>query len=429
MSDLLTAPLEWQTEKRKVKDLVPYNYNPRKITPERLEKLKNSLTKFNLAEVPAINTDNVIIAGHQRIKALMELGRGNELIDVRIPSRKLTDQEFKEYNITSNVSVGYWDTDILDEIFSDIDLMSLGLDVSQIELPTDIIPQDLKVEEEQEFDPTPPVEPISKLGDTFEFISIQKGLSHKLICGDATNSKDYKKILKNQQFDLIVTDPPYNVNYTGGTKEKLTIKNDKMDKKSFYTFLYMFYQEVFLNTKPGAPLYVFHADSEGVNFRTAFEKSGFKLSQCLIWVKNSMVMGRNDYHWQHEPILYGWKEGAPHKWYSDRKQKTLLQFDKPLRNGDHPTMKPLDIICYLIKNSSKQKDIVGDVFLGGGSTLIACEQTWRNCIAIELDPVYIDVDVRRWITYMKDNDLDYKIKKNGKLLSLEDQEQYLNNNS
>lgn len=427
MSDLLTAPLEWHTEQRKVKDLVPYGYNPRKITPGRLEKLKNSLTKFNLAEVPAVNTNNVIIAGHQRIKALMELGRSEELIDVRIPNRELSDLEFKEYNITSNVSVGYWDQDILEEVFADIDLLDLGLDINNIVIPDDVVPADLIVEEEGDFDDTPPKEPISKTGDVFEFISPQKNIHHRLICGDATNQKDYKTLLDGKQFNLVCTDPPYNVNYQGGTKEKLTIKNDKMDNKSFYSFLYLFYQEAFLNTLAGASIYVFHADSEGVNFRSAFEAAGFKLSQCLIWFKNSMVMGRNDYHWQHEPILYGWKEGASHSWYSDRKQKTVLQFDKPLRNAEHPTMKPLDLIMYLIKNSTKQKEIVGDLFLGGGSTLIACEQTWRSCYAMEIDPVYIDVDVRRWLKYMKDNQLEYKIKKNGKKMSTEDQDKYLNN--
>jgi len=427
MSELLIAPLEWHNEKRKVKDLVPYEYNPRIITPEKLEKLKASLEKFNLAEVPAINTDNIIVAGHQRVKVLMELGRGEELIDVRVPNRALTDQEYKEYNITSNISTGYWDLDVLAEMFGDIDLMALGLNVDDIVIPEDSIPDNLKVEEEAEFDPTPPKEPISVLGDEFDFISKQKGLKHRLVCGDATIASDYKKLLNGEQFDHINTDPPYNVDYQGGTKEKLKIKNDKMSNDSFYTFLYMFYQEAFLNTKPGAPVYIFHADSEGANFRMALKDAGFKLSQCLIWVKNSMVMGRNDYHWQHEPILYGWKEGAAHKWYSDRTQKTTLFFDKPLRNEEHPTMKPVELIMYLIKNSTKQKDIVGDLFLGGGSALIACEQTWRNCYGMELDPVYIDVDVRRWVKYMNDNKLDFEIKKNGKKMISEEIDLYLNN--
>jgi len=424
MNELL-QPLEWHTERIKVKDLVPCEYNPRKITPERLQKLKNSLEKYNLAEIPAVNTDMVIIAGHQRVKVLMDLDRGEELIDVRVPNRRLTDQEFKEYNITSNISVGYWDVDILEECFADIDLMDLGLDLNEINVPEDIIPDELKQEEESEVDLTPPKDSISISGDIYDLISKQKKLHHRVLCGDSTKAEDYAKLMDGKQFDQIVTDPPYNVNYEGGTKEKLKIQNDKMDNDSFYTFLYMFYQESFLNSRPGAPIYVFHADSEGANFRNALKDSGFKLAQCLIWVKNSLVMGRQDYHWKHEPILYGWKEGAAHSWYTDRKQTTVLEFDRPTRNADHPTMKPIEIINYLIKNSSKQKDIIGDLFLGGGSTLISSEQTWRNCYGMELDPVYVDVDVRRWLNYMIDNKLEFEIKKNGKLLSEEEWLKYM----
>ena len=415
MSELL-APLEWHTEKVKVKELVPCEYNPRKITPERLEKLKKSLEKYNLAEIPAVNSDKTIIAGHQRIKVLMDMGRGEDIIDVRFPNRPLTEQEFKEYNVVSNVSVGYWDTDILEECFADIDLLDLGLDVNNIEVPDDIIPEELKQEEEEEFELELSEDPISITGDVYELISKQKELLHRVVCGDSTNSEDFKKLLQGELFDLVVTDPPYNVDYQGGTKQKLKIQNDKMDNDSFYTFLYLFYQETFLNCRAGAPVYIFHADSEGANFRNALKDSGFKLAQCLIWIKNSLVMGRQDYHWKHEPILYGWKEGVAHSWYTDRKQTTVLEFDRPVRNADHPTMKPVDLISYLIKNSSKLKDTVGDLFLGGGSTLISCEQNWRNCRGMELDPKYVDVDVKRWIKYMQDNKLEFKIKKNGKVL-------------
>ena len=355
----------------------------------------------------------------------MDLGRGDELIDVRMPNRTLTEEEFKEYNVTSNISVGYWDIDILEECFADVDLLELGLDINAIELPGDVLPNDLKQEEEQEPDLTLPKEPITVFGDVYELISKQKGLCHRVVCGDSTKAEDYEKLLQGNEFKLIVTDPPYNVNYEGSTKDKLKIKNDKMDTDSFYTFLYLFYQETFFNAKAGAPIYVFHADSEGANFRKAFIEAGFKLSQCLIWVKNSLVMGRQDYHWQHEPILYGWKEGDAHPWYSDRRQTTILEFDRPVRNADHPTMKPIDIISYLIKNSSKQKDIVGDLFLGGGSTLIACEQTWRNCYSMELDPVYVDVGIRRWLQYLLDNDLDFEIRKNRSVLEASEWEKYM----
>lgn len=409
-------PIEWTTEQRKVKDLVPYNYNPRKITPDRLERLTRSLEKFNLAEIPAVNTDGVIIAGHQRVKVLMELGRSDEMIDVRIPSRTLTEQEFKEYNIISNISVGYWDVDILEECFADIDLMELGLNIDDIEIPSDVLPQGLKQEEEEDFEINLNENPISKTGDVFELKSLQKDIIHRVVCGDSTDQKTYNVLNQGAEFDLVVTDPPYNVDYQGGGKKKLKIKNDSMDKGSFYTFLYLFYSEAFLNSKPGAPIYVFHADSEGSNFRSAFEDAGFKLSQCLIWLKNSMVMGRNDYHWKHEPILYGWKPGAAHSWYNDRKQTTVLEFDRPNKNEEHPTMKPLDLVSYLIKNSSKQKQLVGDLFLGSGSTLISCENLWRNCRGIELDPIYIDVCIGRWLKYMIDNSLEFEITKNGKQL-------------
>ena len=290
MNNLL-PPLEWHTEKIKVKDLVPCDYNPRKITPERLQKLKDSLEKYNLAEIPAANTDKVIIAGHQRVKVLMDLDRGDELIDVRLPNRTLTEQEFKEYNVVSNISVGYWDVDILEECFADIDLLDLGLDINAIELPADVLPEDLKLEEEQETDLTPPKEPITVLGDVYELSSKQKDLRHRVVCGDSTKSSDYEKLLQGKVFNLVVTDPPYNVNYEGGTKDKLRIKNDRMNNESFYTFLYLFYQETFLNAVPGAPIYAFHADSEGANFRNALKDAGFKLAQCLVWVKKQLGNG------------------------------------------------------------------------------------------------------------------------------------------
>lgn len=415
-----TPPLEWYTKKLKVKELVPCSYNPRKITPERLLKLKKSLEKYNLAEIPDVNTDYVIIAGHQRVKVLMDLNRGDELIDVRVPNRKLTENEFKEYNVISNVSVGYWDLDILEDCFADINLLELGLDTENIEIPEDIIPLDLTEEDECDPDLTLPKTPQTHLGDFYELISIEKGISHRVICGDSTLSENYQILLGDKNFDLIITDPPYNVNYEGKTKDFLKIKNDKMDNDSFYIFLFSFYKEAFINSKAGASIYVFHADSEGDNFRSALKNSGFKLSQCLIWLKNTLVMGRQDYHWKHEPILYGWKEGSAHSWYSDRKQTTILEFDRPVKNAEHPTMKPIDIITYLIKNSSKQKDVVGDLFLGGGSTLISCEKTWRNCYGMELDPIYVDVDVRRWVNYMTDNKLDFIVKKNNVKMNKEE---------
>lgn len=421
------SPLEWYTTKRKVSDLVPCDFNPRTITPEDLERLKKSLEKFNLVEIPVIDFDGVLLAGHQRVAVLFTLGRNEEEIDVRIPNRKLTEDEFKEYMLRSNIHNGDFDWSKIEEFFQDIDLEGIGIDVNAF---SDFLKENAFVpdEEEGDFDPEPPLEPKTVKGDIYELTSLQKGIKHIVLCGDSTLGESYHKILSEEKFNLIVTDPPYNVNYEGGTKEKLKIQNDNMSDDEFYSFLYLFYQECFIHSELGAPIYVFHADSEGSNFRSALKASGFKLSQCLIWVKNSIVLGRQDYHWKHEPILYGWKEGTAHPWYSDRKQSTILEFDKPLKNAEHPTMKPLDIICYLIKNSSKQRDIVGDSFLGSGSTLIGCEMTWRQCRGIELDPRFADVIVRRWIKYMIDNNLGYEVRRNSQKLSPEEIENLIENN-
>jgi len=424
MNDLLLAPLEWSTEKRRVKDLIPYEYNPRKLSEDKKQKLRDSLEKYNLAEIPAINTNDVIIAGHQRVVVLLEIGRGDEFIDVRVPNRELTELEFKEYNIRSNVSIGEWDIDILNAVFDDVDLLSLGLNVDDIPIPDLGLPMELQNEEESDFEPELPKEPISILGDVYEMHSKQKKLIHRVVCGDSRLPEVYEVLLEGKSFDLLLTDPPYNVNYTGGTKDKLQIENDNMSSADFYTFLFEFYKTSCDHTRPGGGIYVFHADSEGANFRTAMKDAGFKLAQCLIWLKNGIVMGRQDYQWKHEPCLYGWKEGAAHSWYSDRKQTTVIEFDKPLKSEDHPTMKPVGLFSYLMKNSSKQGDIVGDSFLGSGTTLIACEMNWRQCRGIELDPKYVDVDVRRWVKYMRENHLDFELLKNGQILSKSEIDMY-----
>ncbi|MAF36467.1 DNA methylase [archaeon] len=428
MSETILAPLEWHNEQRTVKDLVPYEYNPRILTDDKKEKLKASLEKFNLAEVPAVNTDNVIIAGHQRIKVLMELGRGDDIIDVRVPNRTLTAQEFKEYNITSNVPTGYWDMDVLEEMFSDIDLEALGLNIDEIEIPEDIIPEEFRTEDEEPFEPEVPVTPISKEGDVYELKSVDKNITHRVVCGDSTEEVTYQNLMQQEQAHLVLTDPPYNVDYTGGsTNTREGIKNDKMSTSNFYDFLVAFYKQVFNYALSGTSIYVFHADTEGANFRNAMVDAGFKLAQCLVWVKNSLVMSRQDYHWKHEPCLYGWKPGAAHRWYSDRKQTTVLEFDRPSISEEHPTMKPLDLIGYLLCNSSAKGQVVLDAFLGSGSTLIACEKNWRNCRGIELDPKYVDVDVKRWVKYMQDNKRNFEVVKNGQILSKTEIDTLLNN--
>jgi DNA modification methylase len=443
MENNLLSPLEWRTEKRRVKDLIPFEFNPRKLSEERKQLLIKSLEKFNLAEIPAVNTDDVIIAGHQRVKVMLEIGRGEEMIDVRVPSRALNEEEFKEYNLVSNIPVGFWDVDLLEEHFQDVDLDVLNIVLADAELAGEALKDDFGNEEEQDFDPTPPKDPITKLGDVYEFISVQKGITHRLVCGDSCLIDTYNR-LESDSCDMMLTDPPYNVNVEGGTSKKLTIKNDHMKSDQFYQFLFDFYKSAHSKLKSGSPVYVFHADSEGVNFRKAMTDAGFKLSQCLIWLKNSIVLSRHDYHWKHEPclqglksidaesesvmehdpVLYGWKTGAAHPWFSDRKQSTILEFKRPTRSDEHPTMKPVDMLCYLIKNSSMQKNKILDPFGGSGSTLIACEMFWRQARMIELGEEYADVHVKRYTKYMRDNGLKYQILKNGQELTNDDLDKY-----
>ena len=242
--------------------------------------------------------------------------------------------------------------------------------------------------------------------------------NNRLMCGDCRLKSDITTLMNGMQADLIVTDPPYNVAYTGGTEDELTIQNDSMDNDMFATFLRQVFGIMFACLKPGGSYYVFHADSEGENFRASLRKAGFKIAQCCVWVKNSMVMGRQDYQWQHEPCLYGWKPGASHKWYSDRKQTTTWFFDKPQRNSIHPTMKPIALMAYPICNSSAHGDIVLDIFSGSGSTLMACQQVDRICHALEIDPKYVVGTVNRYKAMFPEQPV--KLYRDGVLLSVEE---------
>ena len=409
--------LKWETVQRKVSELIPYDFNPRSITAEKKAELKQSLEEFDLVEIPVIDFDDIIIAGHQRIEALFVLGRKDELIDVRFPNRKLTEYEFKKYMLVSNKHAGFYDFSEVAEHFADFDLEEFNTknDEFIFEKPKILEP------EEDDFDEKLPEEPETALGDLYEIGE------HKLLCGSSTETDTWGKLFGEELADLVVTDPPYNVNYEGGTKDKLKIQNDSMSNSDFYQFLFDFYTALGSFLKPGGAIYVWHADSEGANFRQAFKDAGLLLKQCLIWVKNSFVMGRQDYQWKHEPCLegikpeefeeikthepclYGWKEGASHNWYSDRKQSTVLNFDKPLRNAEHPTMKPVLLIAYQIGNSSKESDIVADGFLGSGTTMLASHQLNRKCYGLELDPKYCDVIVKRMLKY----DATLIIKRNG----------------
>ena len=385
------AKLSWKTEQRFVKDLMIAEINPRKISKEQKEALQRSLEKFNLADIPVLNTDNTIISGNQRLQILYELGKGDEKIDVRVPNRKLTDEELKEYMLIANTHAGIFDVELLEAHFEDV---NIDFDIQLVDDNGKITVKGYEREKKglTDEDEVPEPQKVAK-SQTGQIWILG---NHRLMCGDSTKKEDVELLMAGNKADLVITDPPYNVAYVGKTKEAMVIKNDKMENNNFYQFLYDAYTMMYEFSKPGAGIYVFHADSEGMNFRKAMTDVGYKLSQCCIWVKNSMVMGRQDYHWQHEPILVGWKQPGTHNWYSDRKQTTVWNFNRPMRNDVHPTMKPIDLLEYPIGNSSQKNDIVLDLFSGSGSGMIACEKMERSFYGMELDPIYIDVIIKRW---------------------------------
>lgn len=370
----------------KLDQLNPAEYNPRTITKEEFEGLKESLKAFGQQENLIVNKDMTVISGHQRLEAMKALG-WNEAVCNMVDLDKHAEKKFNVIMNSTAISGKYDDlklSEILEELKLDDDYESLRL--NELE-PLDLSPTEVEEDEAPEVSSEPAV---SKQGE------IYKLGRHRVMCGSATNEDDVDKLLSNQKIDLYLTDPPYNVAYTGKTKEALTIENDEMDDGEFLAFLADAFRRADEHMKSGAAFYIFHADSEGYNFRAAVKETGWVLKQCLIWVKQTMVMGRQDYQWKHEPILYGWKSGSSHSWYADRKQTTVLNFDRPQRNGEHPTMKPIAILSYLIDNSSKAGDLVYDSFSGSGSGIIACEQTNRTCYGMELDPKYVDVIRKRY---------------------------------
>lgn len=420
------SPLKWHTTQRRVRDLIPLSYNPRILTAEGRARLVHSLAKFDLVEIPAINLDNVVLAGHQRLAILLDVGRGDEFIDVRAPNRQLTKDELDEYNVTSNVGAGQFDYQALLDNFGHLNLDFI-MDAAGLEQLATLAALVVPPAEEQEFDPEPPATPVSVLGDVYEFHSDGQALVHRLVCGSSTDSAVVARALgEGVLIDLVDTDPPYNVAYTGGTKDALTIQNDNQSDAEFYQFLRDYFTNCFAFMRPGAPIYVFYADNELRNFCTAFLDAGLKLSQNLIWVKQHFVLGRKDFQSKHEPMLYGWKEGAPHTWCADRKQTSVLEFNRPLRNADHPTMKPLDILEYHLDCSSKPGAVVFDGFGGSGSILITCEKTGRQARVVELDPRYVDVHVRRYAQFMRDNQRRFTITRNGEDLTDEQLAAYCN---
>lgn len=368
--------------------------NPRLIKDEKFAKLVQLIKDLpQMLEIRPIvvNSDMIVIGGNMRLKACKEAGLKEVPI---IIADNLTEEQQREFLIKDNVSGGEWDWNMIANDWDADELDKWGLDV----------PVDYQIElkaEEDDYEIPDTVETDIVLGDLFEIGP------HRLLCGDSTQTDTFKALFGEQLADLVVTDPPYNVNYKGSNG--LKIENDNMSDGDFYQFLYDFYTALGSYTKPGGAWYVWFADVEIVNFAKAFLDGGFKLAQMLIWKKNSLVMGRKDYHFLHEPCLYGWKEGAAHGWYSDRKQTTVLEFDRPSRNAEHPTMKPIPLFAYQIGNSSKQGDIVADGFGGSGTTMVACHQMGRKGYLVEYDPKYCQVIVDRMLKL----DPNIEVKRNG----------------
>lgn len=395
-----------QMEKIKIEKLNPAEYNPRKdLKPgdSEYEKLKTSIQTFGYVEPVLWNkrTGN-IIGGHQRFKVLVELGQTE--IDCVVVDMDLENE--KALNIALNKVSGDWDKDKLMLLISDLqgadfDVSLTGFDPSELDdlfkdsLKDGIKDDDFDVEEELQ------KPAVSKLGDLWILGK------HRVVCGDSTKEETYTLLMDGKQANLTVTDPPYNVNYEGNAGK---IKNDNMGNEAFYDFLLSAFKNVERVMAKDASIYVFHADTEGFNFRKAFSESGFYLSGTCIWKKQSLVLGRSPYQWQHEPVLFGWKKSGKHNWYSDRKQTTIWEFEKPKKNKDHPTMKPVALVAYPILNSSLTNCIVLDPFGGSGSTVIACEQTDRVCHMIELDEKYTDVIVKRYIEQVGTDDEVYLIR-------------------
>lgn len=384
--------------KVKISDVKVNPNNPRLIKDDKFIKLVQSIKDLpQMLDIRPIvvNSEMVVLGGNMRLKACKEAGLKEVPV---IIANNLTEEQQREFLIKDNVSGGEWDWNILANEWDAEQLENWGLDIPDFES------KELEAEEDDFDAPEGGIETDIVLGDLFEIGE------HRLLCGDSTQTDTFEKLMGGGLADMVITDPPYNVAYNGKTKDALTIENDSMGNDDFYKFLYDFYSALTTAVKKGGAIYVWHASSEIVNFGKALVDAGWLLKQQLIWVKNSMVMGRQDYQWKHEPCLYGWLEGASHKWYADRKQTTVIEFDRPNRNGEHPTMKPIGLFAYQIENSSKQGDIVIDAFGGSGTTMVACEQLKRKARVIEFDPKYCQVIVDRMLKL----DPSITIKRNGK---------------
>ena len=375
--------------------LKPAEYNPRKKLnkgDKEYKKIENSIREFGFADPLVVNADMTIIGGHQRLTVAIDLG----YTEVPCAVVDVDKTREKALNIALNKITGAWDDQMLADLLKDLENVNFNLEFTGFEAPE--IGQlfsniyDKKVKEDNfDVDSELKQPTFSKPGDIWHLGK------HRVICGDSTKMETYERLMEGVKANLVLTDPPYNVDVqeTAGK-----IMNDNMSDADFYNFLLAAYQCMHDNLADDGSIYVWHADTEGLNFRKAFKDAGFYLSGCCIWKKNSLVLGRSPYQWIHEPCLFGWKQKGKHQWYSDRKQTTVWEYDKPKSSPDHPTMKPVTLMSYPIKNSTMTNGIVLDPFLGSGSTLIACMETDRVCYGVELDSKFCDVIVKRYIAAM-----------------------------
>lgn len=376
--------------KMPIDQLIPYGNNPRK-NDEAVPYVEESINQVGYITPIVIDENNIILAGHTRPKALIAKKESNEIEVLKVSG--LTEEQKKKYRLLDNKTgeKAEWDFSKLEEELE-------GLDFGDFDFGFEIDSKEKKEGTEDTFDVDSELkrDVFSKLGDLWLLGK------HRVICGDSTGEEVYTRVMDGQKANLVLTDPPYNVNVeeTAGK-----IMNDNMGDSEFYNFLLSAYRCMHANLADDGSIYVWHADTEGLNFRKAFKDAGFYLSGCCIWKKNSLVLGRSPYQWIHEPCLFGWKQKGKHQWYSDRKQTTVWEYDKPRSSADHPTMKPIPLMCYPIQNSTMTNGVVLDPFLGSGSTLIACCQTNRICRGIELDPKFVDVIVKRYIEW-NDNRFD-----------------------
>lgn len=421
--------MEEQIVYLKTKDLRNNPNNPRK-NDGAVDSVAKSIEKYGFRNPLIVDENNIVWCGNTRLKASRKLGI--EKVPC-IVVNDLTEQQMKELALLDNKTneIAEWDFEMLGDIFEEVELD----DFEELDWGVEELEPEKEVQEDNfDVDSAIPEEPKAKLGDIYQLGQ------HRLMCGSSTSAEDVDKLFEDKTADLVVTDPPYNVNYGDkaemlgdyekGHRNTNKILNDNMSDESFYNFLFDFYTQMERHLKLGGGFYIFHADTEGLNFRKALKDAGLQVRETIIWVKNTLVLGRQDYQWKHEPCLYGWKEGAGHYFtddrtqttvfedkidlkklkkeemlalleeiYSDKVSTTIIHEDKPLRNDLHPTMKPIKLCATLVKNSSRKNEIVYDGFAGSGSTLMACEQTNRVCYSMELDPKYIDVIIARWEEY------------------------------